>query len=81
MQTYGLSVRFTDMPVPHVEVPRVSDGYDLSTNEAAGYLHVHPDTLRRWVKNGNCGHFKTPGGWYRFRLSDLDALTDTEAAS
>lgn len=77
MQTYGLSVRFTDMPVPQ----GVEHAYEFSTSEAAGYLRVHPDTLRRWVKNGQCEAFKTPGGWYRFRRSDLDALTQAEAAS
>ena len=56
-------------------------GYDLTTGEAAAYLSVHPDTLKRWVKAGKCEAFKTPGGSYRFRRADLDALTQVQAAS
>lgn len=55
--------------------------YDLPTTEAAAYLRVHPDTLKRWVKTGKCRAYRMPSGRYRFRRSDLDGLIQVEAAS
>lgn len=53
--------------------------FDLSTRQAAEYLNVHRDTLVNWVKAGKVAHFRTPGGWYRFRREDLDALVGSAA--
>lgn len=55
--------------------------YNLSTPAAAEYLGIHPDTLKRWVKQGLCEATKTPKGWYRFRLEDLDRAVGEKAAS
>ena len=41
-------------------------------SEAAEYLGVHFTTLRRWSDSGEISCFKTPGGWRRFKKSDLD---------
>ena len=53
----------------------------MSTPQAAAYLDVHRETLLKWVKAGKVRAFRTPGGWYRFRLADLDALVIDEVAS
>jgi len=38
----------------------------LTTNEAARYLNVHPDTLRKMVRDGHINPYRTPGGRFRF---------------
>ena len=43
----------------------------LSVEEAAAFLNVHPETLKRWVRAGRVKAVKPPGGWYRFRRTDL----------
>ncbi len=48
--------------------------YDLSSKEAAGYLGVHADTLKRWADLGEVASWLTPGGHRRFAVEDLDAL-------
>lgn len=53
--------------------------YDLSPTEAAALLHVHVDTLKRWVKNGKLSAFRTPGGWLRFSRVDIDHFLATNA--
>lgn len=58
--------------------------YDISPAEAAALLGVHEDTIKRWAKVGKVAAFRTPGGWWRFRKSDLLALVadgQPEAAS
>jgi excisionase family DNA binding protein len=49
----------------------------LRTQEAAKILHVHPDTLRKWVRQGklegNVRTEKTEGGHTRFLGKDLIA--------
>ena len=44
----------------------------MRLSEAAEYLGVHFTTLRRWSDSGEISFFKTPGGWRRFKKSDLD---------
>jgi excisionase family DNA binding protein len=44
----------------------------LTTFEAAKYCHVHPGTIKNWIKNENLQAFKTPGGHRRIYRSDLD---------
>jgi excisionase family DNA binding protein len=61
-------------------------GYDLSPTEAAKVIGVHVETLKKWARDGKIASFVTPGGWRRFRRSDLDAFltahtADVEAAS
>jgi len=44
----------------------------LRVAEAAQYLGVHPDTLRRWERAGKIRAYRTPGGERRFDITDLD---------
>jgi putative resolvase len=44
----------------------------LRIAEAAKYLGVHPDTLRRWERAGKIRAYRTPGGERRFDIVDLD---------
>jgi excisionase family DNA binding protein len=44
----------------------------LTTFEAARYCHVHPGTIKNWIRNGMLKAFKTPGGHRRIYRSDLD---------
>lgn len=54
--------------------------YDLSPAAAARILGVHTDTVKRWAKGGDIPAFRTPGGWFRFRRSDLAAfVADSQA--
>ena len=46
----------------------------MRLSEAAEYLGVHFTTLRRWSDSGEISYFKTPGGWRRFKKSDLDGF-------
>jgi excisionase family DNA binding protein len=50
------------------------DGYPLSASDAGQYLGVHPETIKRWARAGTLASKKTPGGRYRFRTDDLDAV-------
>lgn len=55
------------------------DGYTLSAEDAGDYLGVHAETIKRWARAGKLASVKTPGGWFRFRRTDLDAaLTPVE---
>jgi excisionase family DNA binding protein len=51
--------------------------YDLSPSDAAAILGVHVDTITRWADNGTLPCFRTPGGWRRFRRSDIEAMLPT----
>jgi excisionase family DNA binding protein len=48
----------------------------LSIEEAAKYLRVSKDTVRRAIKRGDlaASRLKHPRGHYRIKKSDLDAL-------
>ncbi len=43
----------------------------LNVKEAAGYLSVHPETLRQWARQGDLRCYKVNGRW-KFRLTELD---------
>lgn len=43
---------------------------------ASSYLGVFPGTLRRWVRENRVPARRTPGGNFRFRLSQLDSLLE-----
>lgn len=44
----------------------------LSIGEAAEYLGVSRDTLRRWEKRGKMKSYRTPGGRRRYTVYDLE---------
>ena len=46
----------------------------LSTSQAAAYLGVHPNTIRRWADDGKLTAMVTPGGHRRFSQEDLRAF-------
>lgn len=55
----------------------MTDAYDISTTRAAEFLRVHPHTVQRWADSGDLPSWRTPGGWRRFRQSDLIAFLAT----
>lgn len=52
-------------------MPRIAD-YPLTSQQAADYVGVHVDTLKRWAADGKVRAFRTPGKWWRFNQADLD---------
>jgi excisionase family DNA binding protein len=44
----------------------------LTTFEAAKYCHVHPGTIKNWIRDENLKAFRTPGGHRRIYRKDLD---------
>lgn len=50
----------------------MGDGAVLTTWEAGRYANLSASTIKNWVKKGGLKAYKTPGGHYRIRLSDLD---------
>lgn len=61
-----------------VAVPKIAD-FPLSSQEAADYVGVHVDTIKRWAADGKVRSLRTPGGWWRFSKDDLDALLTPDA--
>jgi excisionase family DNA binding protein len=49
--------------------------------QVAEILAVSAETVNRWAEEGKLTGFKTPGGRWRFRESELEALLDGQAAS
>lgn len=41
---------------------------------AATHLGISKVTLRRWIKDGQLKPKRTPGGEFRFRISELESL-------
>jgi excisionase family DNA binding protein len=48
--------------------------YPLSPRQAAAVVGVHEDTLKKWASEGRVAAWRSPGGWWRFRRADLEAL-------
>ena len=49
----------------------------ISVQQAAGLLHVHPNTIRNWIKNGVLPSFQlNPGYRILLRTEDIDRLFD-----
>ena len=44
----------------------------LNIKEAAAYLNVHPDTLRRWDEKGKLNSLTTEGGHRRYTQEQVD---------
>ena len=57
--------------VPKPPAPK-PPGSLLSTEEAAAYLAINPETLRRLCKKGVVTFIRVTPSEYRFRLIDLD---------
>jgi excisionase family DNA binding protein len=52
----------------------------LSLEDTARVLNVCPATVRRYTNKGILAHFRTPGNQRRFRLSDVLAFMESQAA-
>lgn len=61
------------MEITHSEV-RIPMG------KACEMLGVHPNTVRRWVKDGHLPAVRTIGGERRFLVSDISAFMKQRAA-
>jgi excisionase family DNA binding protein len=60
------------MEVQHMEVQQRNSSM-LTTTEVAQFLHVHPNTVRRWANRGLLPtHRLGTRGDRRFRWEDLD---------
>lgn len=46
----------------------------INSYDACHHLGISIATLHRWVKSGKLKPKRTPGGVYRFRRSELNAL-------
>ena len=53
----------------------------LRPAEAAEMLHVSPQTISRWAKEGRISCVVTLGGHRRFRASEIRALVEPEGNS
>lgn len=51
----------------------------LRPAEAAKLLHVSPQTITRWAKEGRIGYVVTLGGHRRFRGSEIRQLAGVAA--
>jgi len=54
----------------------------LTTEQAAAYLQVHPETMRRWARTKAVPAAKLGNrGGFRFRREDLDRFLETRRMS
>jgi excisionase family DNA binding protein len=53
----------------------------LNITQAANYLNVSQDTLRKWDKLGKLKPLKTAGGHRRYDVSDLDEFIGKKSSN
>lgn len=46
----------------------------LDSRAVALIFQVTPETVSRWAETGKLAAFRTPGGRWRFRREDIEAL-------
>ena len=46
----------------------------LTPRQVAELFNVHPVTVADWADKGKLRGFRTPGGHWRFKREDVDAL-------
>lgn len=46
----------------------------FTSSQAARYLGVSQETIRRWCSAGQMSHYRTPGGQLRFSRVQLDTF-------
>lgn len=54
--------------------------YDLTAGDVAAQLHCGLTTVARWADKGELRSQKSPGGWRKFRQSDVDDFRARRAA-
>lgn len=52
----------------------------LTARQVGDMFAVHPATVKAWAESGKLPGFRTPGGHWRFRRADVDALLTAGAA-
>jgi excisionase family DNA binding protein len=65
-----------DHPEPHKREVTEPMRRTLTRTQAAERLHVSPQTVSRWAKQGRLAHTRTLGGHRRFDPDDIDRLAD-----
>src|SRR5215510_11557633 len=55
---------------------KIPSGQLLTSSEVGAILQVNPSTIKKWVTDGRISAFRTPGGHYRIRASDLVHFLD-----
>jgi len=53
----------------------------LTATEVAEEFRLDPETIRRWAREGRIERIKLPSGLYRFRRSDIEAITGQEMSA
>ena len=48
----------------------------ITIHQAANFLNIGVETLRRYIKNGKIQAYKLPGGHYRIKRDDLLSFTE-----
>jgi excisionase family DNA binding protein len=43
----------------------------LSVEQASRILRCHPNSIRRWAKQGHLRYFRDRNGWRKFKAEDL----------
>ena len=52
----------------------MTDDRLVSAAQAARLLGVNRSTMTRWIAAGKMPAFRTPGGHWRIKVSDIDAI-------
>jgi len=50
----------------------------VAVGKVAKIIGVHPQTIRRWIANGDLQAWKTPGNQRRVNLEDVEKLMKVE---
>ena len=56
-------------PLPDAPAPKPEKAAYLNAEEAAAYIRIHPETLRKWVRLGVFPHVPLPGTGKDYRFS------------
>ncbi len=79
------STALQSAPSPKFEIeeknttPQPEPSPNLTTSEAAHFLHVQPSTLEQWRWNGQGPKFCKVGRSCRYRMADLEAFLEERA--
>ncbi len=71
---YAQEVETTAQPSPHSNDLDGDTDDLLTATEASAYVHAHPETIKRWAKEGRLDFETTSGGHRRYRRSQLERV-------